>query len=95
MYRAFLIAVGISMCIVGSECLVVDQAVLAYPSKAKGKVTMPTNASQDPFSQQSIPASSVESGMARREFKPPEWAPWSFLSGGAVITLYALTVLRD
>jgi hypothetical protein len=30
-----------------------------------------------------------------REIQPAEWAPWSFLSGGAVIILYALTINRQ
>ena len=35
MFRAFLIAIGVSMCIVGAECLVVDQAVVTYRKKSK------------------------------------------------------------
>ena len=89
MFRAFLIAVGISMCIVGGECLVVDQAIVAYPRKAKEKSAA---SSQDPFAQQSF---GTEPGIARREIKPPEWAPWSLLSGGVVVALYALTVQRE
>lgn len=27
-----------------------------------------------------------------RELAPPEWAPWSLLSGGAVVMLYSFTV---
>ena len=27
-----------------------------------------------------------------REVAPPEWAPWSLLSGGAVVMLYSFTV---
>ena len=30
--------------------------------------------------------------LKRREFIPPEWAPWSLLSGGAVVILYSLTL---
>lgn len=29
---------------------------------------------------------------ARREIVPPEWAPWSLLSAGAVTMLYSFTV---
>ena len=31
---------------------------------------------------------------ASRDIEPPEWAPWSFLSAGTVIILYALTINR-
>jgi hypothetical protein len=27
-----------------------------------------------------------------RELSPPDWAPWSLLSGGAVIMLYSFTL---
>lgn len=27
-----------------------------------------------------------------REFTPPEWAPWSLLSAGAVVILYTFTL---
>ncbi len=96
MFRAFLIAVGVSMCLVGAECLVVDQAVFKYPRRTKGAVPAATTAPRDPFSQQRIPIFEAdEPGTARHTFKPPEWAPWSLLSGGVVIALYALTVQRD
>lgn len=29
-----------------------------------------------------------------RNVVPPEWAPWSLLSGGAVVVLYSLTLMR-
>ncbi len=29
---------------------------------------------------------------AYRELVPPEWAPWSLLSGGAVVMLYSFTI---
>jgi hypothetical protein len=29
---------------------------------------------------------------AVREVTPPEWAPWSLLSGGAVVMLYSFTL---
>ena len=30
--------------------------------------------------------------IAQREITPPEWAPWSLLSGGAVVILYSCTL---
>jgi hypothetical protein len=34
-------------------------------------------------------------GPVTREFRPPEWAPWTLLSAGAVVMLYTVTVARD
>lgn len=30
-----------------------------------------------------------------RDVTPPEWAPWSLLSGGAIVVLYSLTLMRE
>ena len=95
MFRAFLIAIGISMCIIGGECLVVDQAVFAYPNKSPDATGKSVGGGQDPFLQQSNSSAEKNASNARREIKPPEWAPWSFLFGGVVIALYALTVQRE
>jgi len=27
-----------------------------------------------------------------KSFKPPEWAPWSLLSSGAIVILYSFTI---
>jgi hypothetical protein len=27
-----------------------------------------------------------------KELSPPEWAPWSLMSGGAVVVLYSFTI---
>jgi hypothetical protein len=31
-------------------------------------------------------------GEQRKEIEPPEWAPWSLLSGGSVVILYSFTL---
>ena len=79
MLRAFFLAMGISTCIYGAECLVVDRFVLAgevKPAAAAGSF----NAS---------PAKPA------REIKPPEWAPWSLLASGALVVLYSLAMRRE
>ncbi len=76
MWRAVFLALGIILCILGGECLVVEKAVLAEPLVAAQP--------QSTFMTPATPAS--------REIQPPEWAPWSLLSGGAVILLYSYTV---
>ncbi len=93
MFRAFLIAIGISMCIIGGECLVVDQAVVTYRHRIKNTATKAADATRNPFWQQSSGVAPVPTtGIVRREINPPEWAPWSLLSGGVAVALYAMTV---
>jgi hypothetical protein len=71
MWRSFFLALGLSGCLLGVQCMMIDKAVLAQRS-----------APTDPAS----PAPSV------REISPPEWAPWSLVSAGAVVMLYTITV---
>ncbi len=33
-----------------------------------------------------------QAAVSYREVQPPEWAPWSLLSGGAVVMLYSFTI---
>ncbi len=83
MWRAFFGAVGAALLILGAECLVVEKAVLA---KGPTKPTAPTSVFDEP---------QVKTAPARRELRPPDWAPWSLLSSGAVIMLYTFTLRRD
>ena len=83
MWRAFFAAVGAMLLILGGECLVVEKAVLASsPNQAAAPMS--------PFDEPR-PTSTP----ANREVRPPEWAPWSLLSAGAVIMLYTFTLRRN
>jgi len=79
MWRALFTAVGLSLCILGAECMVVERAVFAVPNRQQGPADALTNAS-------------IGGG---RELKPPEWAPWTLLSAGAVVMLYAATATKS
>ena len=80
MWRALFVAVGISLCVLGTECLVVEKAVLAKPPSE----LQPTGALMG--SPRPLPSSNA--------IEPPEWAPWSLLSAGAVVLLYSFTIPR-
>jgi len=82
MWRAFFLSLGIVTCILGAECLVVDRFVLANGNEAA--VTTLGGPRQSLASVQANPS----------EMVPPEWAPWSLMSTGAVVILYALTINR-
>lgn len=79
MWRALFLALGAFAVLVGLECLICDKAILA----AKNEVS-----AQGMLANPSAAAGSVQ----RREIVPPEWAPWSLLSGGAVTMLYSFTI---
>ncbi len=79
MWRGLFLALGAFAIILGGECLICDKAILA----AKNDVS-----AQGLLANPSASAGSVQ----RREIVPPEWAPWSLLSGGAVTMLYSFTI---
>jgi hypothetical protein len=83
MWRAFFLAGGIYLCILGAECLAVERFEMATDEPAVEAAT--------PATLFGSPPSPV---MNSRDIEPPEWAPWSFLSAGTVIILYALTINR-
>lgn len=84
MWRALFLAVGIFLCILGAECLVVDRFVMASDQ--------PLITEDTPATLFNAPPSGLPT--ARRDIEPADWAPWSLLSGGAVVILYALTINR-
>lgn len=86
MWRAFFMAVGVSLCILGAECLVVDEAVLGRPSAAAISSDLGYNSAFAWDDQ----LSNLASDGAGRVIRPPEWAPWSLLAAGAVVLLYSL-----
>ena len=81
MARAFLMALGISACILGAECMAMDRFVL----HGDGKPAPP-----EPVSFFGAPPAAPT-----REYKPPEWMGWTFLSGGAIVILYSMAMRNE
>jgi hypothetical protein len=69
------IAIGVTACILGVECLMIDKAILVDRG---GAAPIVNGAAAAPA--------------AKRELVPPDWAPWSLLSAGAVVMLYSFTL---
>lgn len=80
MLKPFLMAVGIYLCILGGECLILDRAILAREAPA----------AQPQFG--IFPAQPM---IKKAEITPSEWAPWSLLSVGAVVILYGVSMSRQ
>ncbi len=78
MWRAFFLASGIFACILGAQCLVVDSFVMA---------------SEEPTAQTPQSLFGVQPMAApTKDYQPPEWAPWTLLSTGAVVVIYSMTL---
>ncbi|MDX1944425.1 MAG: hypothetical protein SFU86_03390 [Pirellulaceae bacterium] len=92
MWRAFFLAIGIFSCVIGAQCLVVDTFVMA--GEPATVAAAPRDATPASLFGSPAPAPATLVGGTKKNVKPPEWAPWSLLSAGAVIILYSLTLNR-
>ena len=81
MWRSFFFAVGVFAVILGGQFLAVDKLVLGKQEPAATRV----------FGM-NMPGTS---SLRKKEVTPPEWAPWSLLSFGAVTMLYSFTINRS
>ena len=93
MWRAFFLALGINLLILGGECLFVEQVVFAKSnSKKSAEVVTPDNIyAPASFSQAS--SNSVES-KKKKSFRPKDWMPWSLLAAGSIIVIYTYSLPR-
>ena len=89
MWRAFFLAMGISACIFGAECLVVDHFVMADLPRPQQQVPAVNNSL---FGQSTAIAAMKQPIRTKR---PPEWAPWTLMSTGAIVILYSITMNRQ
>lgn len=84
MGRAFLMAMGISACIMGAECLAMDRFVLAGGDSSLPAASQPASFFGPP-----------QAELGSREYKPPEWMAWTLLSGGAIVILYSTAMRQE
>jgi hypothetical protein len=76
------------MFILGAECMVIEKAVLANAEGANaGAPAAATGAAGG-----SSPVLPAGTTVKKRTITPPEWAPWSLMSAGAVVSLYSFTI---
>ncbi len=79
MWRAFFLAIGFFVMILGVECLGVERVSLRLRDKPQPAVS---------------PFDSAPTEGAQKQIVPPPWAPWSLLASGAVMCLYSFTIPR-
>jgi len=79
MWRAFFLAIGVSLVILGAECLGLDKVTL--------RLREPPPPPVSPFD--------VEPKTGpQKQIIPPPWAPWSLMASGMVVCLYSFTIPR-
>ena len=78
MWRAFFLAAGAYSCLLGLQCLTIDKAILTSREPTPSRI-MGLNFN-------------AMSSERNKELTPPDWAPWSLLSLGAVTLLYSVTL---
>ncbi|TWU33349.1 hypothetical protein [Novipirellula artificiosorum] len=77
MWRSVFIALGVMAIVLGLEFLVIDSATFYDPDEVR------TISFLDPT------GSSAE---AAKVFRPKDWMPWAFLSGGIVTIVYSYLI---
>ena len=80
MWRAFFLAVGLYLILLGAQCLGIQKFILKSRQPAQPAQQVIFFAPQQP---QLGP---------QREVAPPPWAPWSLMSTGAVVCLYSFSI---
>ena len=78
MWRSFFLALGTYSCLLGGQCLAIDKAIM-------------TSREETPSSPMAFMRSAFD-GSSDREVVPPDWAPWTLMSAGAVTLLYSFTI---
>ena len=78
MWRAFFLAIGAYLIILGAQCLGVQKFVLKVREPPKQEADAFGNEDRKPGPQ--------------REVVPPDWAPYSLMSTGAVVCLYSFSI---
>lgn len=89
MWRALAMAIAITLCILGLECMVINKAVMMRQVPAP--TVDNTYSGLDPLFQ---PAP-ADPQMINRVIQPPDWAAWSLLAAGVVVMLHAMSLTRD
>jgi hypothetical protein len=80
MWRAFFLATGVYLVILGAEALAIEQAVLKAREPAP-----PANTLLDVGKPRLGPHKTIT---------PPDWAPWSLMSTGMIVVLYSFSIPR-
>jgi hypothetical protein len=86
MGRLLGLALAVTLCLLGLECLVVKRATLSVPEPAKAATT------DYGFLDPSLASTGSTATSANRVIEPPEWAPFLLLSSGVVLLIYARTL---
>jgi hypothetical protein len=84
MGRPLCFALGLSLCLFGLECLVLDKAVLRARHEPDFDPATYTGFSQ-------LTGQGAATG-ANKEFVPKEWMPWTFMGAGAIAMIYTRTL---
>jgi hypothetical protein len=84
MGRSLALAIAVTLCVLGLECLLIKRATLTIRQPPSPP---PATASYEYFLDPALTGAPAEG--AKRVIEPPEWAPFGLLSSGVVLLLYS------
>ena len=79
MWRAVFLAIGFYLILLGTQCLGVQKFVLTLREPAKQR-------------EAGVLAKEPPKQGPKRVVQPPDWAPYSLMSTGAIVCLYSFTI---
>ena len=79
MWRAVFLAIGFYLILLGAQCMGVQKLVLTLREPA-------------PHREAGILAEEPPPKGPKRVLEPPDWAPYSLMSTGAIVCLYSFTI---
>ncbi|HMP79675.1 MAG TPA: hypothetical protein PKD54_09510 [Pirellulaceae bacterium] len=88
MWKAFFLAIGTFMIVLGVETLLVDKFVVAEGRRVPRLV----GGQSQPFTPAGYQRGFGTVVPPRREFHTKEWLPWSLLAGGTITVMYTCSV---
>lgn len=89
MLRTFFLAIGVALVLIGFEALVLDHAVLANDSPIGRTIV---EKSEPMFDDYGFEVGRKVLAPSKKTITPPEWAPWSMLSSGAIVLVYSIAM---
>jgi len=94
MWRAIFLALGVTACLIGAQCMVLDHVVLKAKAKSAEADPPPAPPVSTPHAAPAQPTQTTFSAdqPQGRVVEIKDWFPWTFLSFGAVVILYSFTI---
>ena len=94
MWRALILAVGITLIMLGAQLFFVEQLEIkrVRPAKKPPAQVFNNGFGESPFQQASFQSPLAPDPPKTLLYTPKDWMPWSLLAVGTVVVIYTFTI---